>query len=188
MPRSYSKHTRRTTRRRLRQAPTARVGRRCSAAPSPRRGWTCWTLEMAGSLISTGLLKIISNRHGENAKKPGTPPLPDFQGHFRGHEGRLDCWRSRAARRRVEPSSDEAPAIVSHPVEPTLPPGIARPIEPPGCYNCATPARAQSSSCRPVPPLTPQAPSTTPLRMIGTAPWPMIMWPPSAAAIPRGVG
>jgi hypothetical protein len=36
-----------------------------------------------------------------------------------------------------------------------------------------------------VPPLTPQAPSTTPLRMIGTAPWAMIMWPPSAAASPR---
>src|SRR6516165_3343086 len=28
----------------------------------------------------------------------------------------------------------------------------------------------------------------TPLRMIGTAPWPRIMWPPSAATTPRGVG
>src|SRR5262249_58866662 len=35
----------------------------------------------------------------------------------------------------------------------------------------ATPARAQSSSCCAVPPPTPQAPSTTPLRMIGPAPW-----------------
>src|SRR5580700_10648912 len=55
-------------------------------------------------------------------------------------------------------------------------------------YNCATPARAQSSSRWLVPPLTPQAPSTTPLRMIGTAPWAMIMWPPSAAASPRSAG
>jgi hypothetical protein len=39
-----------------------------------------------------------------------------------------------------------------------------------GFYNCATPARAQSSSCWAVPPLTPQAPSTTPSRMVGTAP------------------
>ena len=33
-----------------------------------------------------------------------------------------------------------------------------------------TPARAQSSSCCAVPPPTPHAPSTTPLRTIGTAP------------------
>src|SRR5260370_40286191 len=52
-------------------------------------------------------------------------------------------------------------------------------------YNCSTPARAQSSSCWDVPPPTPQAPSTTPLCTLGTAPWPMIMWPPSAAAMPR---
>ena len=57
-----------------------------------------------------------------------------------------------------------------------------------GAYSCAIPARAQSSSCCEVPPPTPQAPSTMPLRMIGTAPWPMIIWPPEAAAMPRGVG
>src|ERR1051326_7301992 len=54
--------------------------------------------------------------------------------------------------------------------------------------SAATPARAQSSSCCAVPPPTPQAPSIAPPRMMGTAPWPMIMWPPSAAAIPAGVG
>jgi DNA-binding winged helix-turn-helix (wHTH) protein len=55
-------------------------------------------------------------------------------------------------------------------------------------YSWAMPARAQSSSCCDVPPPTPQAPSMTPLRMIGTAPWPMIISPPEAAAMPRGVG
>jgi hypothetical protein len=47
---------------------------------------------MAGSLISTGLLKIISNRHAENAQKLRKPPFPDFQGHFRGHESGLKRW------------------------------------------------------------------------------------------------
>jgi hypothetical protein len=42
-------------------------------------------------------------------------------------------------------------------------------------YSWFTPARAQSSSCCEVPPPTPQAPSITPSRIIGTAPWPMIM-------------
>src|SRR5206468_3165150 len=54
--------------------------------------------------------------------------------------------------------------------------------------SASIPARAQSSSSCEVPPPTPQAPSTTPLRMIGTAPCPMIMWSPSALAMPRGVG
>jgi hypothetical protein len=39
-----------------------------------------------------------------------------------------------------------------------------------------------------VPPPTPQAPITVPLRRIGTAPWPMIISPPERAAMPRGVG
>jgi hypothetical protein len=58
---------------------------------------------MAGSLISTGLLKIISNRHAENAKRPGQPSFPDFQCHFHEHEGRLDFWtspRSQCARKK----------------------------------------------------------------------------------------
>ena len=95
----------------------------------PRRGWTRWTLEMAHSLIFTRLLKIISNRCAENAKKPGKPPLPNVQGYFHEHEGQLDRWKSRAARWRVEPNSDEAPAVVSHPVEPTLPLRISRRID-----------------------------------------------------------
>jgi hypothetical protein len=37
---------------------------------------------MAHSLISAGLLKIISNRRAENAKRPGKPPFPNFQRHF----------------------------------------------------------------------------------------------------------
>jgi hypothetical protein len=52
---------------------------------------------MAHSLISTGLLEIISRRYAENAKRPGKPPFPDFQGHFRGNEDGLDNWTSRAA-------------------------------------------------------------------------------------------
>jgi hypothetical protein len=48
---------------------------------------------MAGSLISTGLLKIIFNRRAENAKRPGKPPFPDFQGHFRGHESGPERWK-----------------------------------------------------------------------------------------------
>jgi hypothetical protein len=47
---------------------------------------------MAGSLISTGLLKTISNRDAENAKKIGKPPFSDFQGHFRGHESGIERW------------------------------------------------------------------------------------------------
>jgi hypothetical protein len=33
---------------------------------------------MARSLISTGLLEIISNRRAENAKKPGKLPFPEM--------------------------------------------------------------------------------------------------------------
>jgi hypothetical protein len=69
---------------------------------------------MAHSLISTRLLEVISNRRAGNAKRPGKPPFPDFQGHFHGNEDDLDCWTSRAARWRVESSSDEAPAEVFH--------------------------------------------------------------------------
>jgi hypothetical protein len=47
---------------------------------------------MAGSLISTGPLKIISNRHAENAKKLRKLPFPDFQGHFQEREGWLGRW------------------------------------------------------------------------------------------------
>ncbi len=36
------------------------------------------------------LLKIISNRRAENAKRPGKPPFPDFQGHFHGNEDDLE--------------------------------------------------------------------------------------------------
>ena len=97
--------------------------------PSPVGGGHAGHLEMAHSLIFTRLPESISNRHAENAKRPGKPPFPDFQCHFHEHEGRLDCWTSRAARSRVEASSDEAPAVVSHPVEPTLPLRFARRID-----------------------------------------------------------
>jgi hypothetical protein len=43
-------------------------------------------------LISMRLLEIISNRGAENAKRPGKPAFPDFQGHFRGHESGLERW------------------------------------------------------------------------------------------------
>jgi hypothetical protein len=102
-------------------APTAWTGRRRPTRAVPRRGGHAGYLEMAHSLISTRLLKIISNRRAGNAKRPGKLPFPDFQGHFHGNEGWLECWTSRAARWRVEPSSDEAPAVVSHPLEPAPP-------------------------------------------------------------------
>jgi hypothetical protein len=86
---------------------------------------------MAETLIFTSLLKIISNRHAENAKSLGKPPFPDFQRYFHGHDGRLDYWTSRAACWRVEPRSDEAFAVISHQVEPTLPLCIARYIDHP---------------------------------------------------------
>jgi hypothetical protein len=50
------------------------------------------------------------------------------QGHF-ADKGELDCWKGEWLSWRLEPSSDEAPAVVSHPVEPTLPLGIARSID-----------------------------------------------------------
>jgi hypothetical protein len=74
--------------------PTAWAGRRCAAQAGPRRGWKCWTLEMAGHLISKGLLEVISNRSAGNGRSPGKPPLPDFQGHFHRHEGSLVGWTS----------------------------------------------------------------------------------------------
>jgi hypothetical protein len=69
---------------------------------------------MAHSLISKRLLEIISNRHAENAERPGSRHFQISQGHFHGHQAERDCWTSRPARWRVEPSSDEAPAVGSH--------------------------------------------------------------------------
>jgi hypothetical protein len=111
----------------LRPGPAGHVQR----WPSPVGGGSAEHLEMAECLIFKRLLKIISNRRAENAKRPGKPPFSDFQGHFHRHEGRLDCWTSRAVRWRGEPSSDEAPAVISHPGEPTLPLGIACRIDHP---------------------------------------------------------
>src|SRR6266446_5476487 len=94
MVRSYSQVPR-TTRGRigrhlpLRPGPAGDVQRRLV----PRRGWECWTLEMAEHLIFKRLLEVISNRSAGNGRSPGPPPFPDFQGHFRAHEGepgRLD--------------------------------------------------------------------------------------------------
>src|SRR5215472_14173672 len=58
----------------------------------------------------------------------------------------------------------------------------------PDGYSVAAPALAQSSSSCEVPPPTPTAPTRLPLRNSGTAPCPIIMCAPSAAAMPRGVG
>jgi hypothetical protein len=68
----------------LRPGPAGDVQRRLV----PRRGWECWTLEMAESLISKRLLEVISNRSAGNGRSPGKPPFSDFQGHFHGHDGR----------------------------------------------------------------------------------------------------
>jgi hypothetical protein len=99
-------------------------------------------LEMAHSLIFTRLLKIIYNRHAENPKRPGKPAFPDFQCHFHEQEGGLDCWTSRASRSRVEASSDEARAVVSHPVEP------APPISPRSPYRPSPAGFAEWVLCR----------------------------------------
>ena len=78
-------------------------------------------------MISTGLLKIIPNRHAENAKKLRKPPFPDFQGHFRGYKaGRALEHRERSFGV-FEPSPAEAPAVVAQPIEPTLPLGRIAP-------------------------------------------------------------
>jgi hypothetical protein len=63
---------------------------------------------MAHSLISTSLLKIISSRYAENAKRPGKPPFPDVQAHFHRYEARSIRWTSRAPRRRVAPAQTSA--------------------------------------------------------------------------------
>jgi hypothetical protein len=86
--------------------------------PVPRRGWECWTLEMAGHLISKRLLEVISNRSAGNGRSPGNRPFPDFQGHFYGHEGgRLDMphW-----------GWGKAPTSVSHPGQSRFVLGSAR--------------------------------------------------------------
>jgi hypothetical protein len=73
----------------LRPGPAGDVQRRLV----PRRGWECWTLEMAEYLISEGLLEVISNRSAGDGRSLRKPAFSDFQGHFRGHEGgpgRLD--------------------------------------------------------------------------------------------------
>jgi hypothetical protein len=49
---------------------------------------------MAEHLISKRLLEVIFTRSAGNGRSPGTPPFPDFQGHFHGHEsepGLLDA-------------------------------------------------------------------------------------------------
>jgi hypothetical protein len=67
---------------------------------------------MAEHLISERLVEVISNRSAGNAKSPGQPPLPNFQGHFHGHEGepgRLDIAEASLGMGRT---STEAPAVV----------------------------------------------------------------------------
>ena len=70
-----------------RPGPAGHVQRR----PSPVGGGSAKHLEMAECLIFKRLLKIISTRRVENAKRLGKPPFPDFQGHFheygRGADG-----------------------------------------------------------------------------------------------------
>src|SRR5712672_802764 len=114
MVRSYTQ-AQRTTRGRiarhlpLRPGPAGDVQRRLV----PRRGWKCWTLEMADHLISKRLLEVISNRSAVNGRSPGKPPFPDCQGHFHGHEGgagRLDVAEASLGMGRT---SNEAPDIVS---------------------------------------------------------------------------
>ena len=71
---------------------------------------------MAHSLISTGLLEVISNRHAGNAKRLGKPPFPDVHTYFHGHEAGLSCWTSRMAEQRLGGCTAEAevvPALLS---------------------------------------------------------------------------
>ena len=61
-------------------------GRQRPMQAVPHRGGSAGHLEMAHSLISTGLLEVISNRHAGNAKRLGKPPFPDVYTYFCGHE------------------------------------------------------------------------------------------------------
>src|ERR1700730_3877536 len=88
-----------------------------SSAGRPRRGGSAGHLEMAHSLISTGLLEVISSRHAGDAKRLGKPPFPDVYTYFCGHEAGLSCWRSRMAEQRlggVPPNQKQtsAPALL----------------------------------------------------------------------------
>jgi hypothetical protein len=83
--------------------------------------------KMAHFLDST-VWKSFPTREAENARGQGNRRFQMSKAIF------MDglSWKSRAARWRVEPSSDEwAPAVVSHPVELTLPLHIARCIDHP---------------------------------------------------------
>jgi hypothetical protein len=83
--------------------------------------WTCGHVEMTESLISTESPEVISNRAAGNGRSPDEPPLPDFQGHFHGHDGepgRLDVGYASSG---IGRTSNEAPAEVSHPARPALP-------------------------------------------------------------------
>jgi hypothetical protein len=60
---------------------------------SPVGGGNSGNVEMAVSVISTSLLKMISNRSAGNAKRPGKAPFSDFQGHFHGHVGKRGRWK-----------------------------------------------------------------------------------------------
>jgi len=54
---------------------------------------------MAGCLISTRLLEIISTLHAGNAEGPAEPLFPHFQDDFNGHAGLAPTkWTSREAR------------------------------------------------------------------------------------------
>jgi hypothetical protein len=86
---------------------------------------------MAETLISKRLPEVISNRSAGNGRRQEEPPLPDFQGHFHGHDGepgRMDVGDASLA---IGRTSNEAPTVVSHPVKPALPLGIARRVQNP---------------------------------------------------------
>src|ERR1700738_985847 len=97
-------------------APTGLERPATSSAGRPRRGGSAGHLEMAHSLISTGLLGVISSRHAGDAKRLGKPPFPDVHTYFHGHEAGLSCWTSRMAEQRLggctaEPEAEVAPAL-----------------------------------------------------------------------------
>ena len=106
---------------------------------------------------------VISNRAARNARSPGKPPLPDIQGHFHGHEGGLDPVYA-ADDSSDGASSDEAPAVLLHPIGPTLPPGIACRIDHPeqSLADGGHAGEAKDASFEPAHPVYSEAPDQGP--------------------------
>ena len=105
------------------QHPTARVGRRCSAAPSPVGGEQAEHPKMAACLIFKRPLRVIFKPPAENARTQGKPPFSHVRSHAtKEAKAKIESRRS---------PSNEAPSVVSHKVESRRPLRVACCIDPP---------------------------------------------------------